>query len=139
MNPLQDKELLTQMETDEDDDYLQVLDAGEHVFGMFVSEDEDIYEYLGSDVPPQSWMAFPSGEDIEEIISRSIVPSPDMSQKQCVEDCCCDSFTDMTIRDNDGAKGKDLSRDNSGNESPSNGRLTPTRNVDHEDHDAMSE
>jgi len=127
------------METNDDDDYLQVLDAGEHVYGMFVSEDEHIYDYLDSEETSPSWMEFPSGEDIEDIISKSIVPSLDMQHKQCNEDSCCDSFADMNIRGNDGAKGEELSCNNSDNECPNNGRLTPNRSVDLEDHDAMSQ
>lgn len=120
MDSPQKQELLTKFDMDEDDEYLQVLDAGEHVYSMFVSEDEDIYRYIGIEVPSPSWTVFPNSEDIEDIISRSIVPSLDMQHKQCVEqDCCCDSIADMDIKGtNDGAEGEEISCNNRDNANP---------------------
>ena len=140
MNPPQPQQFLEQIEKNDDDDYLQVLDAGEHMYGMFVTDDEDLYAYLSGEEPSSSWI-IPSTEDIEDIIHMSVVPGLDMQNKQCVEeDCCCASFVDMHIRGK-GTSGGEVSASfdwNIDNDGTNNGRLTPTPNGDDDD-DAMNE
>lgn len=159
MNPPQQQQFLEQIEKNDDDDYLQVLDAGEHMYGMFVTDDEDLYAYLNSNSnsveelslsPSQlplssssSWM-IPSTEDIEDIIHMSVV----QNKQQCgVEDddcCCAASFADMHIRGKGSASaGGELSGSfdcKIGTDGTNTGRLTPTRNGDDvDDDDAMNE
>jgi len=104
-----------------DDDYFEVLDAGEHMYGMFVADDEDLYAYLSSDDEPSLT------EDIEDFLSTGIVPGIDL--QPCVQACCSAE-----------ARGSKSDHDNSSNnsDSPNTGRLTPTQNVN-DDHDAMRE
>ena len=140
MNPCpQQQQLDAQMGNNDEDEYLQILDAGEHMFDMFVADDEDLYAYLNNsnncEEPSSSWM---NTEDIEDVISRSLIPSSldNLRTAQSVDqDCCCLSFVELHIK---GAAGKDVStgnEDNSDNESANAGRLTPTD----DDHDAMSQ
>jgi hypothetical protein len=155
MNPPQQQQFLEQIEQNDDDDYLQVLDAGEHMYGMFVTDDEDLYAYLNSNSGEElslplsplssSWM-IPSTEDIEDIIHMSVV----QNKQECgVEDddcCCAASFADMHIRGKVSASaGGELSGSfdcNIETDGTNTGRLTPTRNgddIDDHDHDAMHE
>jgi len=141
--PPQQQQLLAQTEKSDADDYLQVLDAGEHMFGMFVASDEDLYAYLDTPEEPL-WNSISSTtEDIEDVISRSIGPGnvnglDAMHHEHCtvVEGCCCASFADMHIRAKIGIAEVSGCQDDSDNESTNTGRLTPTRN---EDDDAMTE
>lgn len=138
MNSPQDQQRLssfTQKENTEDD-YLQILDAGEEMYGMFVENDQDIFEYLIYDQDVEN-----SNEDIEDIISRSLVPSdmddPGALNGQSVDGCCA-SFSDMVIH---GKGVSDVGMDScngngSINEIPNTGRLTPDRN---DEDDVMSQ
>mmetsp|Transcript_26988 Transcript_26988/g.74196 ORF Transcript_26988/g.74196 Transcript_26988/m.74196 type:complete len:135 (+) Transcript_26988:129-533(+) len=64
------------MERDSDDDYLQLLDAGEHMYGMFVGENYDLYAYLRSndeqDCEYYHEYYNDSSESIEDVLSRSV-------------------------------------------------------------------
>lgn len=137
---------------EDDNDYLQVLDAGEHMYGIFVDENEDLYAYLSTEDASSSSSSFasswmiPPTEDIEDIISRSIVPSPDsicisIDMPIDVDQDCSASFADLHIAGSPMVVGggdvvPGSNDDNS--ETNETGRLTPTRNGD-DDHDAMSE
>ena len=143
MNLPQQQQVLahTEKNNEEDEDYLQVLDAGEHMFGMFVSNDDDLNAYLNADESLSSWSISPS-EDIEDVISRSIGSSPDVPQhEQCaLDDRYYASFADMHIRGKvplggDGSGRNDDTIDDDDSANP--GRITPTRNED--DHDEMSQ
>mmetsp|Transcript_9485 Transcript_9485/g.23279 ORF Transcript_9485/g.23279 Transcript_9485/m.23279 type:complete len:148 (-) Transcript_9485:594-1037(-) len=146
MNPSQQQQqqVLAHMEknNDFDDDYLQVLDAGEHMFGMFVSNDDDLHAYLNVEDPLSSWN-IPPIDDIEDVISRSIVSGLDIPQhEQCaIDDYYCASIADMHIHEQ-GSLGAEVSSrnddTNGDNDSAKTGRLTPTPNED-VDHDAMSQ
>jgi len=131
-------QLLPHMEND-DEDYLQVLDAGEHMFGMLVSSsDEDLYAYLNNTEEPLSlsWN-LSSTEDIEDVISRSIGPPSLEALPQHpsnIVEGCCPSFADLNILD----ASKDETIVDRGDENDSTtdtGRLTPPT----EDDDAMSQ
>ena len=118
------------------------------MYGMFVADDQDLYAYLSiNEEASPSWMI----DDIEDIISRSLCPSPldsivtiqqqaaaagatstttaNHQHKSCaaVEDCRA-SFSDLQF----------ASERDSDNESAKTGRLTPTRN-EIDDHDEMSQ
>jgi len=107
-------------------DYLQVLDAGEHMYGMFVADDDDLYAYLSNDnfrgenddcnnsdepsssstLSASSSLMINSIEDIEDVITRSI-------------DCCA-SFADMHLR----GKGGEGSASNDDNCSDNDSAMT---------------
>ena len=114
-----------------EDDYLQILDAGEQMYDMFVANDQDLFAFLIDDEGVEN-----SNEDIEDIISRSLVPS-EMDSTRVIDgqtvDGCCASFSGMVIH----GKGKgDGCINDSDNESAKTGRLTPTGN---DEDDAMSQ
>ena len=123
------------MGNNEEDDYLQVLDAGEHMYDIFIADDEDLYAYLNNNCEDtsSSWV---DTEDMEDVISRSLVPSSldKLHTAQCVDqDCCCLSFSELHIKGQAAGDIPTCNEDNSDDESANAGRLTPN------DHDAMSQ
>ncbi len=138
MNSPQDQQRFSsfaEMENTEDD-YLQVLDAGEHMYGMFVENDHDLFAYLIDEQGVGN-----SNEDIEDIISRSLVPS-EMGDLRALNgpsvDGCCASLSDMVIqgKGNPDACMASCNVNVSDNENADTGRLTPSRN---DEDDAMSQ
>lgn len=119
-----------------DDDYLQVLDAGEHMYGMLMENDQDLFAYLIDDQGVGN-----SNEDIEDVISRSLVPS-ELGDLRALNgqsvDGCCASLSDMVIsgKGNPDACMANCNVNVSDNESADTGRLTPSGN---DEDDAMSQ
>jgi len=114
---------------DEEDDYLQVLDAGEHMYGMFVAEDEDLYAYLDEE----------DHNTIEDVISRSL------DHPECVvskQHCFCASFSDLRVVEDHPSDGnnngpQDALSDT--DDSATVGRCTPCTQNEEDYHDAMRE
>lgn len=120
-----------QREENNSDDYLQLLDAGEHMYGMFVADDEDLYAYL-SDEFQSSSSSSSSPEDIEDTISRSVVNVNINNNVVGINNIDID-----LQQHNNNVKGNIDCNSTSMDTSVSTGRTTPTHDAD--DHDVMIE
>ena len=114
---------------DDDFDYLQVLDAGEHMYGMFVGENEDLYAYLRSSNDEQQDYEYDCNYNIDEILSRS-VDSLFLGSAGGV-----DVTNETRCNDEDDCNSSDDER------SATTGRVTPTKAIEegHHDDDVMIE
>jgi len=138
----QSQPLLAPMETtsENDEDYLQVLDAGEHMYDMFVaSENEDLCAFLDDNDTTVdgtlSWWSIPdniNNMNIEEMISRSVTMQ---QQQQAMDDdlgCASCSFSKLNLGTTE------TNHNGSDDDSATNpGRLTPPTYDDFSD--VMSE
>lgn len=116
-----------------DNEYLQILDAGEHMYTMFVPEDEDLYAYLRNH----------NDEPFDEVFSFS----PEDTQTIDGLDLCrdCDSIRiDQANKNKNNINKSGISESNSccasdDERSATAGRMSPTQTEEHHDDDAIIE
>jgi hypothetical protein len=115
----------------ENNDYLQILDAGEHMYKMFVAEDEDLYAYLRNN---------------DECFFEDAISHEDLQMIDGLDRCCDNYYCDASARIyTDQAHNKNFKNTENSNNCTSDdersataGRMSPTQTEEHHD-DAIIE